>query len=135
MPGKDEKDETITLDRLATLGNIKRIHLRARGSEFSPKDDVQFFFAVELDDGKQYVAKEIHFEPLTWGNLMGALIELPTRELQALVNDLWDLRVRPHDALASSGQLETINNHLTDLRRLVFDYEVKSKPPAKGGAG
>lgn len=134
MPGKDEKDETITLNRLATLGNIKRIHIRARGSEFSPRDDVQFFFAVELDDGSQYVAKEISFVPMVRYTSMSSFIEVPGHELQALVNDLWDVRVRPHDALASTGQLETINNHLADLRKLVFDYEVRSKPPAKGGA-
>ena len=134
MPGKDEKDETITLNRLATLGNIKRIHIRARSSEFSPRDDVQFFFAVELDDGKQYVAKDISFEPLVRYSAINAFIEVPGHELQALVNDLWDVRVRPHDALASSGQLETVDKHLADLRRLVFDYEVKSKPPVKGGA-
>jgi hypothetical protein len=134
MAGNEDKYETITLDRLAALGNIKRIHLRARSSEFSPRDDVQFFFAVELEDGKQYAAKEIILQPLVRYTPISSCIEVPGHELQALVNDLWDVRVRPHDALASSGQLETINNHLADLRRLVFDYEVKSKPPVKGGA-
>jgi len=98
-------------------------------------DEVQFFFAVELEDGTQYVAQDIQFRKHERYTPMGTFVEIPTHALQAVVDDLWDLRVRAHASLASSGQLETINNHLTDLRRLVFDYEVKSKPPAKGGTG
>lgn len=133
MEGEKDTDSTLTLNRIASLGNITRIHLRARSSEFTPMDDVEFFFAVELDDGTRYAATEVTFKRFRLGTPMGCFIDVPAHALHQLANDLWDVRVRPHDALASTGQLETINNHLTDLRRLVFDYDVRNKPGGKGG--
>lgn len=45
---------------------------------------------------------------------------LTPKQAQALVNSLWDSGIRPEQAKGSSGQLEAVNKHLEDMRKIAF---------------
>lgn len=55
------------------------------------------------------------------GNLIQPFLRLSEEDAQRLVNALWDAGVRPSRAKGSAGQLDAVNRHLEDMRKLVFD--------------
>ena len=46
---------------------------------------------------------------------------LSYQEAQVLMDDLWASGLRPTEGNGSAGALAATNNHLQDMRRLVFD--------------
>ena len=43
------------------------------------------------------------------------------QQAQLLMDDLWNCGLRPTEGVGSVGQLKATQNHLADMRRLVFD--------------
>jgi hypothetical protein len=52
-----------------------------------------------------------HFEPTFAMSIQAA---------QMLMNDLWTCGIRPSNGQGSTGQLDAVQSHLEDMRRLVF---------------
>jgi len=50
-----------------------------------------------------------------------------TNVLQVMMDDLWNCGVRPTEGSGSAGSLKATQNHLEDMRKLVFkkNYEIK----------
>ena len=56
---------------------------------------------------------------------------LDNKAAQELMDDLWSCGLRPTEGTGSAGAMAAVQEHLADLRRLVFDhdYHVDKKPP------
>jgi len=48
-------------------------------------------------------------------------VNISNASAQHLLNQLWNLGFRPSDGVASTGQLESLKNHLEDMRLIVGD--------------
>ena len=57
------------------------------------------------------------YEP---GEIIRKYIELSATQAQQLMDELWDVGVRPTAGKGSAGQLEAVQAHLKDMQRLVF---------------
>ena len=70
-------------------------------------------------------AKPIEFEPTT-PEMMCRVIEpsfsLEQEEAQALMDQLWYCGLRPTEGTGSAGSLKATENHLDDMRKIVFKY-------------
>jgi hypothetical protein len=70
-------------------------------------------------------------EPLSFRNIeRGYRISEPTfrmsyDEAQMLMDELYRAGLRPTEARSSAGQLQAMENHLNDMRRLVFEQFTK----------
>ena len=53
--------------------------------------------------------------------LQGPTMALTPEDAQQLMEDLWQCGIRPRQAAGSVGQLDAVNAHLQDMRRLVFE--------------
>lgn len=62
---------------------------------------------VDLKDGQQ--------EP------MESQLVMTGQDVQVLVDQLYSLGFRPTEAMGSAGQLDAVNAHLQDMRKLVFE--------------
>jgi hypothetical protein len=66
-----------------------------------------------------------HMQPATFVDLArGAFatesFHLDERGAQEMMNELWRLGVRPTDGSGSTGHLGALENHLADLRKIIF---------------
>lgn len=52
---------------------------------------------------------------------------------QRLMDDLWDAGVRPTEGAGSAGQLAAVQNHLGDMRRIVFCGPARDCTPPRVG--
>ena len=88
---------------------------------FNPNTVQLAIFGINGKD--QYVAeiewKHIHtsfYEPLK-----NEVVESSVEDLQILMNNLWDLGIRPDQAKGSAGQLKATEKHLQDMRTIVMN--------------
>ena len=51
---------------------------------------------------------------------------LTNTEAQQLMDSLWDVGLRPSEGSGSAGAMLAVQEHLKDMRRLVFDNQVKN---------
>ena len=69
------------------------------------------------------IATSMTMEKMEEGQLMGPTTRLDRKEVQLLMDDLWHCGVRPSEGTGSTGQLKATENHLKDMRQLVFNKE------------
>lgn len=77
-------------------------------------------------DGMVYIAKPLVFEPLDTNQVIVGDRREPTlmidddnnETLQALMDNLWELGIRPRD-IGTAGHLAATQHHLADMRALV----------------
>lgn len=50
-------------------------------------------------------------------------VELPQESAQKLMDDLWDCGLRPSEGSGSAGAMKAVQDHLADLRILLFKKE------------
>ena len=91
-----------------------------------PWSDMVAILAVEKDGfGKMaYVAKplELTLERMEEGSLIErGTLELPHQSAQSLLNALWNAGLRPTDFKSPNGEINRLEAHLADMRKLVFD--------------
>jgi hypothetical protein len=49
-------------------------------------------------------------------------------QAQVLIDDLWQSGLRPTEGHGSAGALQATQNHLDDMRRLVFEKDARTRP-------
>jgi hypothetical protein len=81
--------------------------------------------ACELDrsSGKiAYIAKPVEFvmAPHTGTMIQNGTMELDATAARSLMNALWEAGVRPSNFKNQSGEINRLETHLADMRRLVF---------------
>lgn len=55
------------------------------------------------------------------GMAIPSLFTLDKLQLQELMNELWNLGIRPSNGAGDNNAFEAVKYHLEDMRRLVFD--------------
>ena len=69
---------------------------------------------------KEHVVKPVVFEPHKDGDLIDPSICLGMPAAQMLMNELWTCGLRPSEGVSSTGQIEAMQSHLDDFRKIVF---------------
>jgi len=84
------------------------------------------------DYNNYYVPKELTFKMLDSGMSVpeSSKIRLNTTEVQELMDRLWGLGFRPSDMKAPEETLSATQNHLKDMRTIVFEHFLKGKKDA-----
>lgn len=67
---------------------------------------------------RPFMATNVTFEPVKEGELLKPTFKLRRDQVQALMDELWRVGVRPTDA-KGPGELEATKAHLRDMRFLV----------------
>lgn len=109
-----------------------RVSVRAVANIFND-DGIKLYFRARTypDNALAYTSIP---EPITFRNItkdeqlpyeQQPTIVITTESAQELMNQLWELNIRPVQAKGSIGQLDAVNKHLEDMRRLVFNGEKK----------
>jgi hypothetical protein len=70
------------------------------------------------DRRRYYMATNVTFEPVEEGQELQPTFKLRRDQVQALMDELWRVGVRPSEA-GSAGELEATKAHLRDMRALV----------------
>ena len=58
------------------------------------------------------------------GNMIEPTFSLDMEEAQELMDNLWQLGLRPTEGTGSAGSLAATERHLEDMRKLVFDKDL-----------
>lgn len=100
------------------MGN--RFWLEARREHFSRR--VGLYIGVMQGDRVTAVAESLQFKTVEDGEI----VPVPTMQLhmddaQRLIDSLWDAGLRPTEGAGSAGAMAATQQHLQDMRRLVFD--------------
>lgn len=81
-------------------------------------------FAIYLferhKDGSQSVCTGVAMAKADTALYMDPAAHLTKEAAQELLDDLWRSGIRPSVGVSSSGQLEAMQSHITDLRKLAF---------------
>lgn len=99
--------------------------------EYQLVNDAYALRLLKKDDvGVQYAATNIEFTRLEPGLYMAPTTEMRSEELQSLFNELWRAGFRPNDGTGNSGHVEALKYHLEDMRKLVFNENIKRTNPS-----
>lgn len=89
------------------------------GFDFDP-DVINLF-------GKAIHGRNVKYiEPVIWKDreskfqVLKPFLELEKHNAQKLMDDLWDCGLRPSEGSGSAGALKKTENHLADMRKIVF---------------
>ncbi len=62
----------------------------------------------------------VTIEKATEGEIIRPFIVLQFHQAQTLMDSLWDCGLRPSEGSGSAGAMAAVQEHLKDMRRLVF---------------
>lgn len=82
---------------------------------------------VDCRDGKLAVAQPVEFKVLSDEEMaleMRHAMVLKRDDAQSLMDELWNVGIRPTEGTGSAGSLAATERHLADMRALVFKTEV-----------
>jgi len=99
---------------------IKGSRLWAERRMWSPNVDFAFF--QRQGNGIAYGTNLEMFVPENGATLAEPLFSLTPSETQELMDNLWQLGFRPSEGTGSAGALKATQDHLEDMRKLVFDF-------------
>ena len=75
---------------------------------------------VYLQIGEHKFVKDIVFETIDPDCIVAPSLELPFKQGQVLMDDLWQAGIRPTEGSGSAGSLKATENHLKDMRKIVY---------------
>ena len=89
---------------------------------WNPFDGMYSLFFTDKNGGKRAVARRLVFDTSEDHTLMQPTASIESKEgFQELFDDLWNMGLRPSARSDEyKAQLATMNNHLNDMRTLVF---------------
>lgn len=85
---------------------------------------------VLTSDNKLAVAQSVQFKVLSEEEAhleSGHAMVLKRDDLQSLMDELWNVGIRPTEGTGSAGSLAATERHLADMRALVFKTEAPGK--------
>ena len=74
-----------------------------------------------FDDECRHVVSNVTFSPHQKGSFVEDSLRLTHTEAQRLMDELWTCGLRPSEGSGSAGALAATQEHLKDMRRLVFE--------------
>lgn len=100
------------------------IHIKARRGDFSFDPDVIKLYAFRIYlRTKWRVEGKLKFVELTKEDRQTPLepfLEIEMHEAQELMDSLWDCGLRPSEGTGSAGAFKALQNHLSDLKEVLF---------------
>ena len=86
-------------------------------------------FLFTKSNNKRSIA-ELHFSTVEEGVSPASSCNLPYDSAQKLMDQLWDCGLRPSEGTGSAGAIKAVQDHLNDMRAIVFkkqsDIKIKS---------
>jgi len=104
------------------------VRIAVQQSPWSRKVQVQIGMNA---DPNFSVATNITFERVEPGVAMGPTLELEREAAQSLFQQLWDIGLRPNQGHGMPAQVESLQNHLEDMRTIAFAAIGEAKPTLK----
>jgi len=99
-------------------GDINSLEVMARREDWN--DGVNLY-ARQVTVGAGFKIAQpmvlVAHEPNT---IMEPFMRLPIQTAQNLIDELWQCGLRPTEGTGSAGSLKATQNHLSDLRKIVF---------------
>jgi hypothetical protein len=89
-------------------------------------DDIDVFMVEGFGSAARYVLPMTLSEPVLNNRCTSPTTSITKAEAQELMDNLWQVGIRPSEGTGSAGQLAATQRHLEDMRRLVF--KDKEKP-------
>jgi len=102
------------------------IYIRAQRENWS--NSIEFAVFDRIGNGSSIsIAKNILFEVGEAGVEVQPVCSLSPEHAQQLMDDLWVCGLRPSEGTGSAGALKATQDHLADMRKLVFSMVEKEK--------
>lgn len=86
-------------------------------------------FSKELQNGDIEVAQPLVMKTTKRGLITEPCVRLQQNEAQQLFDLLWKEGYRPKDGTGNAGHIKAMDNHLQDMRKLVFEVTGKPSQP------
>lgn len=100
---------------------IETVGIKVARDPFGVRDRLNvLIYSHDPQARRTYVAQPVVMKEHDPAVYMEPTAEIAVEDAQSLVNQLWELGIRPSQAAGSAGQLEAVNRHLGDLRTLLF---------------
>ena len=87
---------------------------------------VELTVISEWPNGRLDIMQEPKFTEHPDYQVTRPAMTLTNTEAQQLMDSLWDAGLRPSEGSGSAGAMLAVQEHLKDMRRLVFDNQVKN---------
>lgn len=103
-----------------------RFEVFARRANWAREIELVFMQLTHLEDGGivQSVALPLTMKDLpsnAWAQQMEPTVRIHQDAAQQLMDELWQCGLRPSEGTGSAGQLKAVQDHLADMRKLVFE--------------
>ena len=96
----------------------KKIEIMARRENW--QEGVSLFLRHVTIGSSIVVAKPLTFESYENGEIAKPFLQLSIHTAQQLMDELWQCGLRPTEGTGSAGSLKATENHLADMRKIVF---------------
>lgn len=99
--------------------------MRAGKDRFSPfSDKIELaYFAYNPESDICHVAQPLLMVPHKDELSTPAFVTLTREQSQLLMDDLWQCGLRPSEGTGSAGALKAVQDHLADMKKLLFHKE------------
>lgn len=77
-------------------------------------------------ESNKMIAQPVEFKENPVGEVSQPTVSIEMEEAQVLMDELWRCGIRPSEGTGSAGALKAVENHLEDMRTLVFKSETIS---------
>jgi len=99
-------------------GDSIRPHIRLHKPDFRNFLDV--YIMREIVGVKQECVTVLPFEEYSDPTVASSCMTLNAESAQRLMDDLWNCGLRPSEGSGSAGAMKATQNHLADLKKILF---------------
>lgn len=96
---------------------MSKLIFRANSDAFRLNGNIELRIGREAGDGHDIV-RPLQMERIAAGEYVAPAVTLAPDEAQQLMDELWRCGIRPTEGRGSAGQLEAVQRHLEDMRRI-----------------
>lgn len=100
---------------------MENIKVRAMSSPW--RSCVEFSVQNISNTGILNYGSYVVMEQAVHGEVISPTFKLDMDAAQCLMDDLWNCGLRPTEGTGSAGALKAVENHLQDMRKLLFKKE------------
>lgn len=104
----------------------ERTTLKAQSEPWNAS--IGFLVIVEDDKGNRAFGHNVLMKTKEDGEAISPTFSLSRDAAQRLMDDLWNCGIRPTEGTGSAGSLKATENHLEDMRKIVFDLLNRGTP-------
>jgi len=94
-----------------------KMHILAH---LAPRSNRIDLLIKQIDGNTLAIGRGVLFEVVPEGQEIEPTLSLPIESAQELMDSLWQCGLRPSEGSGSAGALRATQNHLEDMRKIVF---------------